>query len=70
MMPTGFLDAAEMLFEKMQKTLSDQDVVVIGHSYGGSVGAILTYLLSEQNICKSVKCISFGPPPCFSDEMC
>ena len=34
---------------------------IVGHSLGGGTAALLSYILREQNVCRSLYCICFGP---------
>eukprot|EP00241_Pyramimonas_parkeae_P018653 CAMPEP_0114311160 /NCGR_PEP_ID=MMETSP0059-20121206/19664_1 /TAXON_ID=36894 /ORGANISM="Pyramimonas parkeae, Strain CCMP726" /LENGTH=404 /DNA_ID=CAMNT_0001435291 /DNA_START=303 /DNA_END=1514 /DNA_ORIENTATION=- len=71
----GMLRAAKLLLaelrEEMVRVLERHPslaLVVVGHSMGGGVGAILALLL-RQDVCPALcaaTCVAFGPPSCVS----
>ncbi|KAH0573221.1 Lipase class 3 family protein [Spironucleus salmonicida] len=58
----GFGLSALFLYNNLINIVKNQDVVIIGHSYGAAIAAILSIFI--KNDVKSLSTIGFGCPPC------
>ncbi|KQJ86387.1 hypothetical protein BRADI_4g05100v3 [Brachypodium distachyon] len=47
----------------------DYKIVIIGHSMGAGIAALLTYILRENDKLSSATCIAFGPAACMTWDL-
>ena len=78
----GFLQASELIINQvwatLKKALRDHqgyELILAGHSMGGSVAEIITMKLIENDSYKilppgcNIRCVSVGPAPCYVGEL-
>ncbi|CAL5984959.1 Lipase_class 3 family protein [Hexamita inflata] len=66
----GFLKMGEKVIQhlKSKNLIENNEIVFTGHSMGGSISTVCSYLMARENIfCKSY---SFSPVPALSQNLC
>ncbi|CAL6057808.1 Lipase_class 3 family protein [Hexamita inflata] len=66
----GFLKMGEKVIQhlKEKNLLDGHEVVFTGHSMGGSISTVCSYLMAREG--KTCKAISFSPAPALSENLC
>lgn len=69
---SGVLSSSDFIYDEVHFTLKtlfprDYQIIVIGHSLGGSVAAVTSLLLHQYGL--PVSCVSYGPMPCVSADI-
>ncbi|XP_074571026.1 uncharacterized protein LOC141827634 [Curcuma longa] len=54
---------------KAMNKYPDYNLLIIGHSMGAAIAAILTYIFREHEEFSSTTCVAFGPAACMSWEL-